>query len=63
MISAFQSQEFGFGYPLTVTYLQTINEYHDLQPKYLDTDAETTILGHTHKETITEGINPFYQGF
>ena len=63
MILAFRSREFGFGYTLTVPYLQTINEYRALHPKYVDTDAETTILGHTHKETITMGRNPFFQYF
>ena len=48
-ISAFQSQEFGFGYPLTVPYLQIIGEYHALQHKYVNIEAATTILIHTHK--------------
>ena len=63
MISAFQSQEFVFGYPLTVPDLQTINEYHNIHPKYVDTDAENTILVHTQKEPTAMGINPFCQGF
>ena len=37
MTLAFQSQEFGFGYPLTFTYLQTINEYCDIQTNYGNT--------------------------
>ena len=49
MISAFQSREFGFGYPITVPDLQTINECHSILPKYFDTDAATNILGHTQK--------------
>ena len=49
MILDFQSQGFGFGYPLTVPYLQTINEYFALHPKYIDTDAAINILGYTHK--------------
>ena len=40
-----------------------MNEYSALCLKYVGTHAETTILGHTHKETITMGINPFYQDF
>ena len=63
MISSFQSREFGFGYPLTVPYIQTVNEYCTLPPKFVDTDAETTILGHTYKEPITTGSNPFCQEF
>ena len=63
MISALQSQEFGFGYTLTVPYLQTVNAYRAIRPKYVDTDAATTILGHTHKEPITMGRNPFCQYF
>ena len=63
MILAFQSWYFGFGYPLTVSYLHTIIEYHALQPKYVDTDASTTALVHTHKEPITIGRNPFFQEF
>ena len=63
MISAFQYQKFGFGYPLKVPYLQTINEYHPLHPKYVDTDTATTILGYTHKEPITMGRNNFCQEF
>ena len=59
MILALQSQEFGFGYPLTFPNLQTINEYCALQPKYVDTDAATTIQGHNYKEPITMGINTF----
>ena len=49
LIQAFQCREFGFGYPFKVPYLQTINGYHALQPKYIDTDSETTMMGHTHK--------------
>ena len=49
IISALQSQYFGFGYPLTVPYLQTMNEYHALHPKYVDTYSGTTILGYTNK--------------
>ena len=52
MILAFQSQEFGFGYQLTVPDIQIVNEYHDIHHKYVDTDTSTTILGHTHKEHI-----------
>ena len=63
IILAFQYQEFVFGYPLTITYLQTINEYCTIHPKYVDTEAETTILGHNHKEPITMGSNNFYQNF
>ena len=63
MISALQYREFGFGYPLTVPDLQKINEYCDLQPKYVDTEAATTILGHTHKEPITMGRNTFFRDF
>ena len=59
MISAFQSQDFGFGHILTVPDIQTINKYITLQHKYVDTYAAKTIMGHTHKETITMGINPF----
>ena len=61
MISASQSREFGFVYPLTVQYIQTINEYCALHPKYVDMDASTTILGHTHKEPTTMGRNPLCQ--
>ena len=57
----FQSREFCFKYPLIVADLQTINEYQDIYPKYVDTDVATTILGHTHKEPITMGRNPFCQ--
>ena len=60
IISAFQSLEFDFGYPLTVTDLQTINWYCVIHPNCVDTDAATTILGHTHKEPITIRINPFF---
>ena len=49
MISTFQSQYFGFRYPLIVPDIQTINEHCAIRPKYVDTDAATTILGHTHK--------------
>ena len=49
IISAFQFQEIGFDYPLTVPYQQNSNEYRALHPKYVDTDAATTILGHIHK--------------
>ena len=49
IISTLQFQEFGFGYPLTVSDLQTINEYHNIHPKYVDTDTATTILVNTHK--------------
>ena len=38
-ISALQYQEFGFMYSLTVPYIQTINEYHALHPRYVDTNA------------------------
>ena len=63
MISALQSREFIFGYPLTVPDLQTINYYFALHPKYFDIDALTNILGHNHKEPITMVINPFLQEF
>ena len=63
MILAFQSQYFGFGYPLTVPDLQTFNEYCVLHPKYVDTDSGTTIMGHTHKGPITMVINIFFQDF
>ena len=63
MILAFQSQEFGFGYSLTVPDLQNINEYHALHPQYVDTDAATTILSHTHKEPINMGRHIFCQDF
>ena len=33
LVLPFQSQDFGFGYPLTVPYLQTNNEYCALHPK------------------------------
>ena len=49
MISAVQSQNFGFGDQLTVIDLQTIHEYHALHSYYFYTDASTTILGHTHE--------------
>ena len=39
MIKDFQSQEFGFGFILIVTDLQTVDEYYALQPKYVDTGA------------------------
>ena len=61
MISASQSREFGFVYPLTVQYIQTINEYCALHPKYVDMDASTTILRHTHNEPTTMGRNPLCQ--
>ena len=63
MILAFRSLGFGFRYPLTVPYLQTITEYFTLRKKYVDTDAATTILGNTHKQPITIGGNPFCQKF
>ena len=49
VILAFQSQVFGVRYSLTVPYIQTFHEYHALHPKYVHTDASTTILGHIHK--------------
>ena len=63
IISAFQSREFVFGYPLTVPYIQTINEYHALHPKYVNADASTTILGYNHKEPNKMGIHNFCQEF
>ena len=61
MISAFQSREFVFWYPLTVPDLQTINEYQSTHPIYVDTDKLTNILGNTHKVPITMGRYPFCQ--
>ena len=55
MIQASQSQQFGFGYPSTFPYLQTIDEYCALHSKYFDTESSTTIMAHTHKEPITMG--------
>ena len=46
VILTFHSQVFGFGYPLIVSDLQNVNEYCNLYPKYVATDAENTILGH-----------------
>ena len=63
MISAFRYWDFVFGYPLTVPYLQNINKYRTLHPKYVDTDAAINILGNNHKEPITMGRNPFCQEF
>ena len=63
IISAFQSQEFGFGYPLTFTDIQTVYEYQTTHPIYVDTYAATAILLHNHKEPITIGRNPFWQEF
>ena len=63
MIQAFQSLDFGFGYPLTVRDFQNFNKYCAIHPKYVDTDVGTTILGHNHKEPITMVINPFLQEF
>ena len=63
MVSAFHYRYFDLGYPLSVPYLQTINEYRALLPKYFDTVVATTILGNTHKETITMGRNTFCQEF
>ena len=63
MISTFQSQKFGFGYPLPVPYLQTINEYPALYSKYFDIDTSTTILGHTHKQPIIMERITFCQDF
>ena len=61
IISAFQSREFRFGYPLIVPCLQTINEYHNLHPKYVDTNAATNILRHNNNKLITMGRNPLCQ--
>ena len=61
IISTLQSRGFGFGYPLIVTYLKIINEYHSLHPKYVDTYVATTILVHTNNETIKMGRNPLCQ--
>ena len=63
MIQASQSQQFGFGYPSTFPYLQTIDEYCALHSKYFDTESSTTIMAHTHKEPITMVINIFFQYF
>ena len=38
IILAYRSQNFGFEYPVTVPYLQTINYYNALHSKYVDTD-------------------------
>ena len=61
MILAIQYLDFGFGYTLTVPYLQNVNEYCYIHPKYVDTDTETTTLVNIHKENITMEINHFYQ--
>ena len=63
MISDFQSQDFGFGYPLTAPDLQTFIEYRTLHPRYVDTESATDILGHTNKEPITMGRNHFCHEF
>ena len=63
MISTLHSQVFGFGYPLTFPYIQTINENFYLHPKYVDTDTENTIMVPTHKEPTIMGMNPFCQEF
>ena len=63
MISALKSWGFRFGYPLTVTYIQNVNEYHALHPKYVDTVTAIYILGHTHKEHITMERNPLWKDF
>ena len=63
MILAVHSREFGFGYPLKVPDLQTINEYFPLHPKYVDTESKITILGKNHKEPIIMGRNPLCQEF
>ena len=57
IISDLQYREFRFGYLFIFPYLQTINAYHTLHPKYVDTDASTTILGHTNNVPITMGRN------
>ena len=61
MVSYLQSWGFVLIYQLTVPDLQSINDYHDLQPKYIDKNAATTILVHTQKESITVGRNPFWK--
>ena len=48
VILAFQSREFGFVYPLTVPYLQTINECHALHLKYAGIDAVNSVVVRTH---------------
>ena len=63
MVQDLQYRQFFFGYPLKVPYLQTINGYHALHTKYVDTYATTTILGHNHKEPITMGRNNVCQEF
>ena len=63
IILDFKSQEFGFGYPLKIPDLKTINDYHAIHYKYVDTDSSTIILEHTNKEPIIIGINYFCQEF
>ena len=45
VIQIFQSQQFGFWYPLTAPDIQTVDQYRTFRPKYVDTDAATTTLG------------------
>ena len=49
IISAFHYQQFGFGYPLTFPYIETIHKYRAPRPKYFYIDAATNIMVHTHK--------------
>ena len=63
MISAFESREFGFGYPLTATDLQTVNEYRNRHRNYVDKEAANAILRRTTKMPITFASNPFCQQF